>query len=480
MMVAVAGGTLYAAGTQAPTLEELLPTDERLTYRVGFSEFQVGSVEDDQRYLRWSIPNLLIENITAITEHLLSPAEKAAYRRRLLSDKRRELGAQLDAAIDSRDELFYITDFTVDTPQMIREAEQKIALERSRLMVLDQIVPTMIGLADHKPVEIIVDTDNDRLLSSERSIRQLQRSSDLDVVVTGRIEQQDTYLFVDLLIYNAITAQTYRAASVSAPIDDIAIAIAQLLPDVARAVLGRPWATLRVRNVPADSAVYFDDVPRGYGETDLEFVEHGRHTVRLERAGHTARATYILDLDPYEEREIYIGLSTPTQERIYMTSSPLGASVYLDSIWQGATPLHLARPVQEQTMTLIRDDYDAARTVLTPSAPSDIHIDLYPEGIDVGEFLILERDQFYGSLAVFAISAIPALVLYGIYEDRVQFANSEAFSEASFTERQDYLVDAEAILAFQRINTVLSVALLLNAIFELAGYIRAGDRYHIQ
>jgi hypothetical protein len=70
----------------------------------------------------------------------------------------------------------------------------------------------------------------------------------------------------------------------------------------------------------------------------------------------------------------------PEMRRLTVTSKPRGATIYIDGIQAGRTPLSFPMPMGRYTLVLIAPGYQQYRQrILVPDAPSEVVATLVPK-----------------------------------------------------------------------------------------------------
>lgn len=97
--------------------------------------------------------------------------------------------------------------------------------------------------------------------------------------------------------------------------------------------------SISVVTSPKGADVYIDGQYRGYSPTTVSGLSPGSHTVRLQKAGYDE---YIGSVTVYSNQVTKVSWTfsslPPTVGSIEVTSTPAGASVFLDGNYMGATP----------------------------------------------------------------------------------------------------------------------------------------------
>ena len=432
------------------------PADPREDWRVGFSELRGEGLAPENAYLRSAIPRLLRESLAPIPRHTLSPDERRAQARQVLAAARRTAYAELAALLRRRDGQALAGGDGGDGDLAAQVAER-----RARVDELQELSWQDIEIAARKPLAIVAGAEGRDLLPAPRySPLQAAREADLDVLVTGRIEQVEDVLFVELQAVSPAlggNAARYRDALRR---EGLAEAVAELRQQLAGLLVGEPWGTVTVVPEPPDSAVYVDDEFAGNGGVELPYLTLGRYTVRVTAPGHQpverpvalagAGAVVSVTLPPLPDR------------RIAIATAPAGASLYLDSLWVGTTPLRIAAPRQPVRLLLRLDGYHDAALIVRDGEAGPVHVELEAAEYDLAVRQEEMRNRFYDHFGTALLSLAGPLALFSA-------AGNAAPGAGAGAER--HLLYGGGVAA-----TAVTGALLARALVSLGDYLDAASR----
>ena len=387
-----------------PGRADTVPADARGDWRVGFTELRGVGLAPENVYLSSAIPRLLRERLTPIRRHTLNAAERRGQARQVLAAARRTGYAELAALLRRRDSQALAGGGD--------DLAAQVAERRARLDELQALSWEDVEIAERKPLVMVAGADDRDLLPAPRySPLQAAKEADLDLLVTGRLEQVEGILFVELQAVGRALgggAERYREALRRAGLAD---AVAELQRHLARLFVGEPWGTITVVPAPPDSAVYVDGEFAGNGRVELPYRTLGRYTVRVTAPGHEpvqrpvrlagAGALLTVTLPPLPVRELAVG------------TTPAGAALYLDSLWLGTTPLRIAAPERSARLLLRLDGYHDAAVIVRAGAAGPIQVELEAATYDLAVRQEEMRNRFYDHLgtALLSLAAPLALVL---------------------------------------------------------------------
>ncbi len=100
------------------------------------------------------------------------------------------------------------------------------------------------------------------------------------------------------------------------------------------------WGTYRVETQPAGASILLDGTQLGVTPTEVELMA-GRRTLALQLAGF-ADAALSIEASAGERQQLPPVALRRADARVQLSSRPSGASVTVDGVFQGSTPLELA------------------------------------------------------------------------------------------------------------------------------------------
>ena len=450
--VAAAIGLLALAHTGHAA--DTVPEDPRREWRVGFTELRGAGLAPGNAYLSSAIPRLLRERLTPIRHHTLSAAERRGQARQVLAAARRSAYADLAALLLRRDGQALAGGGSGDL------AAQEVE-RRARLAELQALSWEDVAIAERKPLLMVAGGEDRDLLPPPRySPLQVAREADLDLLVTGRLQQVEGVLFVELHAVSAAlggTAASYRDALRR---EGLADTVAELQHDLAGLLVGEPWGTITVAPTPPESAVYVDGEFAGNGRVELPYRTLGQYTVWVTAPGHEpvrrpvglagAGTVLTVTLPPSPAREITVA------------TTPAGAALYFDSMLLGTTPLPIAAPRQPARLLLRLDGYHDAAVILDGEATGPIHVELEAAQYDLAVRQEEMRNRFYDHFGTALLSLAAPVALFSAAGDPAEDARPGG---------QSHLLYGGGIAA-----TAVTGALLARALVALGDYLDAASR----
>jgi hypothetical protein len=436
--------------------QEVALADQRPDWSIGIAAFEGKNLSPENVYLTRSFPLLLRERLEAIPEHYFSKAEIQAYRNRIIQAERQRLVRSVAADRRARDELFFISDFHQDTAAVY---EDRIAANLEALQSLQNLDPEQIVLPQSKPLRFVSGADGQLVFDKEvLSPFQLAKQQDLDVLIWGRFEEVQSFLYFEITLFNAVLGEpvfTYSDAAVPIELYEI---FDELIEELATLLWGRDWSSLAVETDPEGASVWIDEVFQGRTPLRIPYLLPGRKELRVQSQGHQS-VIRTIELVSYREESQRITLVPQPRDTVSLNSDPEGAAVYLGSEWLGTTPLSIENPEDLSRFLLRREGYLDFPLYAQPPLEQSIRLELIPDSSDPSEIQNRRRDELYRAFGAFALS-VPLPVFFGGY-------------------RRDYLASGVEIsaLTYGYFATFgLSSALFGNLVFRLVRYLQAADR----
>ncbi len=485
------GAAARVGGDTLPeSVTALLPA-ERDVFRVGIARLSGEGLSQEARSAAETFPRLLYEQIGEIDERDLSGDELEAYAAVRLRTAKRTAATRLRSAVAARDRLLF-EPLAVGPAarsaarERLDRAEEAVDEARAVLDRLDATEPDDVPGAPRRPLEYWSGHEAGLLLSLDSTPHALAVDEDLDLLLWGSIEEIEGYLAVDLFIYHRFLERNTAAGSTVARPEDLSGDTPLVAGDVARAVLGRDFATLVVATrradaetaAAADAAVRVGGVLRGFSRAEARFLRPGAHEIRVELGDRAS--VRVVELAPGERRVERVEPPPPVSRLVRLQSSPSGADVYADSVWVGRTPLEHEFPASSTIVRMRREGYLESRFVVNAGSPDLLSRALLPDKIDWTEELRASRDGFYQALTWFVLSVPVTVLLHGGFESvRAAFPASD--STALSREELDRLARRGNILYWSSIGArLLNAGLFVNLLLSVFDYLAVGEGPHNQ
>jgi len=128
---------------------------------------------------------------------------------------------------------------------------------------------------------------------------ELARQEEVNLLIWGRFEEIQDYLYVEVRALDAVlAAEVYRFSDAGTP-ERLYEILDVLASELAAVLWGRDWSSLTVDSVPSGGYVWIDGSYRGRAPIELPYLVPGSKEVRVEAPGYQPLVRTI-ELAPYE------------------------------------------------------------------------------------------------------------------------------------------------------------------------------------
>ncbi|RPJ07344.1 MAG: PEGA domain-containing protein, partial [Spirochaetaceae bacterium] len=330
-------GFLSGISAQAQTLNPALPIDSRKLFSIGITEFSGVNLSPENMYLKSSLPAQVKEKIIGIESHVYNDEEKEAYRKWILAAELQKVFTELEALSKKKDEDFFLSKKQFERDRITADYEKKRAELLARVNFYRTFEAGKIALPDEKNAEI--QTDSGKLLASPSwSALEYSVKKDLDILVTGSIEEIQGYLYLELVVYHRILEKNIFYFRDAGTREDITGYLLTTVPKITTLLLGREWAGILIDVDPPFSYIKIDGKLVGMGTAERTFYIPGEVEIEIEAPGYLSFSKTVT-LAPQASERLEITLERSYSDVFLVESIPPGAQVYLDSLWMGTAPL---------------------------------------------------------------------------------------------------------------------------------------------
>jgi hypothetical protein len=411
------GTTAPPGATSSTTTPDLsVPKDTGTQWTVGFSVFAAEDVSAENTYLRYSLPLLLQDAVSGLSTHAVSDEEREGIRRDAIE---REIAASqrsITSIRKERDALLF-ADAAAAAKSNAALVDARIAAAVGRRDFLQSLDPGAVDVAAEKPVAFKQGTEEGKLLDAPVVPEPVYCDRQgLDLLVGGSLEEMQGYLLVNVWAFDAALGRRVFSSRNVAMRDELYASISALGRELASTILGRAWSLVAFAPDPPEAALYVDGSLVALGSSPALYLVPGQHEIRISAPGYRDIVRTV-SLDPSAESRIDDGLDKEIQGSITVTTDPVGADLYVDSIWQGTTPLLLDIPAERSRAVASLEGYYPSSFLVYPDSASLLTV---PLRTDVGSRDAVEkkkRDDFYASLGWFAASIPLPLFSYSLVTD---------------------------------------------------------------
>ncbi len=379
-----------------------MPKDAEASWQIGFSVFASEGLSGENTYLSYSLPLLLKDAASGFTVHTLSDEERDLVARAAIIREQAKADAALSAARKDRSSLVFADTAVTDSARAAADA--RVTAAQARRDFLATLVPAAVQVQPTKPITVKDGTAAGMLLDTPGVPPDVYCARQgIDLLIGGSIREVLGYLLLDVWAYDATRGKMVFTFRNAAQRDELYAATASLGKELATTILGRPWSLVVFSPQPERAALSVDGSLVVTGASPALYLDPGFHDLRISAPGYQD-VTRSLTLDAGAETRIDDVLQPDKVGKVQVTSDPAGADLYLDSVWQGKTPLVVDLPSIRNRGILSLDGYYDKTFSLSPDSPSVLS---FPLELDIGSKDVLQkkaRDEFYTSFAWFTLS----------------------------------------------------------------------------
>jgi hypothetical protein len=269
-------------------------------------------------------------------------------------------------------------------------------------------------------------------------------------------KRDDPQLHLSLVVRNRMTGRTRDPIDLQGPlsgyIDDPGQFLFPLLPDFLRYTIYRATFTAE----PSEASILIDDRLLGIGSARNVLVTPGLHRITVRSDGYREYRDLIQINQEDFSRHIVLE-EEPLLIRYLITSTPDGAQVYLDAVYQGDTPVSISVGPSNRTLTLSKPGYRSESLALSalPPAGGKVAFSLIESGVSEELKSKAEKYRSRGKVSSWiGLGVLATSILFGTLSVSKQ-------QEADLYETTDPERAADAQSASDTLNTLLISSLVL-------------------
>ena len=316
-----------------------MPKDTDAVWQIGFSIFSTENLSPENAYLSYSLPLLLKDAASGLSEHTLSDQERNLVARAAIT---REL-ATADAAIStaSKDRGSLAWSDTTPTDASLAAADARVATAQARRDFLAALDPALVQVAATKSIRIKEGTGAGMLLDLPAVPPDVYCARQgIEMLIGGSLREVQGYLLLDVWAYDALRGQMVYSSRNAAQRDELYASVGSMGRELVSLVLGRAWSRVIFSPDPKGAALYVDGSLIVTGASPALYLLPGFHEVTISASGY-GEITRTVTLDDGGETTIDDVLQKSAGGTITISTDPEGADLYVDSVWEGTTPFAL-------------------------------------------------------------------------------------------------------------------------------------------
>lgn len=455
---------------------------ERENWVIGLTGLSDKGISADSSYFLNSLPLLLYNEISDISEHRLGEAEIEEYSESLLREKLRDLEKEKTALHAKRDELLFSDMKRSDRKKEYGDLSSQIDEKGKEISLFSERRADDVVMPDSLPV-ILKELDEAEGtvldLPREKAARFIRRE-DLDFFITGSLEQIDDLFFLTVAAYDRTDENAQLFLELNGKEEELEDLIRDAGRELRSLILGRTWSGVSIETVPRSALIMIDGESIAVGSALKRDLEPGFVTLKVSENGYITdnRQVYL----PAEGvQELRITLEEGEDDSLFLFSDPPGADVYFGALWMGETPLFATFPDQSVQIEISKEEYMPFIISSDKLSGESLTVQLGTEFYDREIALKDAKSDFYRSLGWFSLSVGIPFVMAGIYQNLDNRYNNYAYSYSQtgnsdyYDKALDYKHQADIAYFAYWGGITLSSSLLVNVLFKLWNYLKAAE-----
>lgn len=476
--------SLAGAGTAGAQAAE----PEAAALKLAFARLDAGAGSDGlAERLSWGLPDGLRERLSFVDRRFALPEEDEALDTAAAAGERGRAARALAEALAARERASLGNRDPFKRAAELRDAERKL---KEAMRTLSPLVaapsagaartngaasksgsaPPPRALSYWKDATIGIEA---RLAPIVGDPAEFCRASSVDYLVYGSIERLDGYSSVSLRLYSAAAGRVLWSETHYAADDEFESVLDALERPLATALFGRAYARLELGLFPP-TARLLDEGGRALSSGEL-FFEAGTAEAAASAPGYDSRLIRF-KIEPGRELALRAALEPLPAPSFIVESDPPGASLYLDGVLRGVTPLELPGFAELRTLRLSLPGREDLHTTVRGGPPDGALRFGFapPTGATQSERIAAAKDDFYKALGWFVVSLPVSTLSYGsfrMYYDASLAALDAGIGDPAAIARLDtgYTISQAVFWT----SSAVSLGLAINAGLRLARYLKA-------
>ena len=462
-----------ASPAPAPTRPDLsVPVDAAKKWVVGFSVFNAAGLSPENAYLAYSIPLLMKDEISGLDSHTYADDERELWQKAILAREISAVERSITSIRQQRDSLYFGD--TPPTAAAVQAVDERVSAAAARRDFLRSLDPAHVAVPAEKPIAFKEGTGPGKLLDLLRvPAATYCARQEIDLLVGGSIQEVQGYLLVTLWVFDAARGNTILSSREAAQRDELYASLPPLGKELAGILLGRQWSLVAYAPSPPNGSLYVDGVLVASGASPALYLSPGIKEIRVSAPGYRPEKLTLI-LTPGQESPLAVTLEKEPAASVFIVSQPAGAALYVDSIWQGTTPLLQEKPpVRGRGVLSLTGFYDLPFQIGLDS-PAQLSFSLQP---DLGARDVAQkkaRDQFYEAFGWFALSVPLPLLCSAFkidYEAKQLFFTANAMSPEAAAAQ----LGSQVFLAGYVAGIAISASLFTWMVFRIIHYISVSN-----
>jgi hypothetical protein len=454
--------------------------EESETWVVAAEKFEADAVPAVYESFPETVPRLLLARIGAIRERMVPSDEKQLRRLHELSSSRLKLVRDRADIVLERDRVVLSSDGFLVKARKKADAKKKIAQKEKEIEEYDRKIRELLDvregeapnkgeyLAERSPITLWKSGKELYVRPEAMTLGNALAKDGVSALLCGSVKDVAGYLLVTARLDTGVPGMPPEEITEAAAYDDIDELVATMTVRMIPALANKEPVRIDVSAEPENAEVYIDGklVPR---ESRTVTVFSGEHVISVSAPGY-ATATKKARFEGADAFKVSIALLEEKTATIAFDTRGLQSSVYFNARYYGDTPTTVTLPLKP---TIGEVQFGFARTwfVLDPTKGfrEGASVAIRPNSAETSKRIEKTRNSFYWSLGALYLSLPFYMLSYGIAQDK-----TIAYNDGKLP--SDSVDDVNKWIRISDVSRGVSIALGINAAFQLTRYILAANR----
>jgi len=380
-------------------------------YIITFNEFDVSLIDPGLAYLAGAFPRQLMQRLYFVKARMPLAAERELLAQAGEVSSREAARDAVAAARRKRDTVSLTTMDPFQRDGLLTAAEEGIATAIERLGQSD----TTAVVSSPIIVPVRFNESNDATpLPTTANPATGSRLSSLAISVSGSFTQISDWLALRLTVFSHALNQVLLEEVYYCSADDLDYLLASVTRPVATTLLGREYSLVEVRVQPDSAVTSVGNTV--IGDNFFLAFDSGTYSFKIGHPRFIAQAVE-RTLEIGVDDRLEITLAPRQSTTVTIDSAPQGATVLLDTVEAGTTPMELPVGGLSQVVRLDAEGYESQTFVINGAQPGRTYFfTLVPASdLSFSDRFDLTKDGFLNALGLFVCSLPVTILSYGFF-----------------------------------------------------------------
>ncbi len=414
---------------------------------------QAEAADEDLEKIAEQFRIALHSSMKHLDYHHFNVDEKREYEKFLYDNALSQLRKELSKLYWEQDRLFLN-----GKEERLKSLEDKIGSIRRR--IAESSYPV---LPDKKAIAIREEKDRESFLSL---LEKKGAGGFLDLSIRPSV---NSYI-VEGNLYLPFFPNEHQSLRVRFKPEQIESAASELVSQMNKRLLGRPWASLTLPGQPLALTLY--EGKERLSPKECLRLFPGYYKFIVSAPGYYPESLELFLL-PGENRMINVTMKEkPSLAWMISSKDPEGIDIYLDGEYMGRTPIQVETNTLPGMVRGEQEHYLGQELIISDkkAEAEAFSFQLLPDGYDREDLLHNDRKQFYNRFGLFLLSLPVTMVSYG---------NSIAYASAANTIPDEELIHSNNLWYTAYLGGLfLNVMFGVDMIVQLVNYLDRYERFH--